>query len=192
MAPDHTMMITEHSILMAIGWLVLVPVGVWMSTVGKKAYPSSWRCCHASIMLVATTVILTAASLCYYHYGLHFSTVHQIVSAFLNGLIVVQAAVGIYMYWKPQGEGPRPVLNSLHRLSGMVLYLGGLGNGIYGLHMYLSGMPFDHCLYKLSIAFGFFLGVQLALLCQILPAWWQNCGDEHNYVQIPELLPTSS
>lgn len=183
---EHTVLITSHAILLTVGWLILVPAGTWMSTVGKSRYPEKWFCWHVGIMAIAAVTIFSAVAMSCSITDPHFSGAHQILGAGLDILLLVQALGGLWIHLHRDHEGAhRPAINKVHRTIGLVLYLGGLIYGIYGLHLYISGLPFDHEMYNLAVAFGFFLAIQLALLSCILPAWKKNWHEEGHHVHLP-------
>jgi hypothetical protein len=181
---DQSAIIATHTIMLAIGWLVLVPAGIWMSTVGRKRF-TNWHYYHAMIMIAATATILSAAVMAHSITDPRFVGIHQLTGMILDGLILIQALAGLWIFFVPhQEDNSRPALQKLHRIVGLVVYLGGLAYGFYGMHLYISGLPHDSCFYRSAIGFGVTLTLHAALLSHILPAWWQNCG-EQEYIQVP-------
>ena len=159
-----------HGLAMALGWLALVPAGLWMSTVGRSRYPSKWTCYHGTIMLTAVAVILSGAACGYLASDPHFASPHQILGPIMNCLLLLQGLVGIWLYYQ-RGEVCRCVVKA-HRIMGMVVYLGGLVNGALGVHAYSCGFAKEHDRYLLAMALGFVAAVELFLLWTILPVWW--------------------
>lgn len=157
-----------------------------MSTVGKSRCPERWFCWHATIMAIAAVTILSAAAMAFSITDPHFSGIHQMFGAGLDLLLIVQAAGGLWSHFHHPQEGVhRPFINHMHRIVGLLLYLGGLINGIYGIHLYVSGMPCDHTMYNFAMAFGFLAAIELGVMCCILPAWWKNWNEGDHHFHLP-------
>lgn len=171
---NKDVVLAVHGTLMALGWLVLVPAGIWMSTVGKHRCPQYWFRYHRALMISALAVILTGAGLSLSVTAPHFTTIHGILGPILGVLLVVQAIGGWIISKRETLGGQRPLLNKVHKLLGPVLYGGGLVNGALGVHAYSEGLVNKHAIYGLAMLMGMALTVHVYLLCKVLPAWWDN------------------
>lgn len=180
---DDLTIMTAHTIMLAVGWLVLIPFGIWMASVGKSRYPGRWFCWHVTFMALAAALILSAAVMAFYMPHPHFSKSHCYLNCGLNALLILQAIVGVWIHYH-QYQGSRPAINKAHRASGLVLYLGGLVNGLWVIHLYISGMACNYNMYGFAILFGFVIAVELMLMRQILPAWWKNT-EEDQHLHLP-------
>lgn len=173
---------------MAIGWLVLIPAGIWMSTAGRSC--SHWRCTHAMCMITATILIVTAA-ICAWSINMpHFSNWHEMFGPVLIGLLLLQVVGGAVLYF----GGPNAIILKIHRLMGLVIYLGGLAYGSLVLHTYACGLTCPHAKYGIAMLMGFLVAVHGYLIYRIVPAWWAlMCGNYHyEAVSITEpVLPTA-
>lgn len=174
-----------HAICNAIGWFILIPAGVWMSTMGRTSHPSKWRCYHGIIMLLATIIILAGSYCAYRVIGLPFNTLHTILGPILCVLLVLQVIVGIVAYFR-RGHMCNCMIHT-HRVSGLCLYLGGLVNGFVGAFMYSQMIisPLQHDL--LALGTGFMAAVQLYLLWHVIPIWWSHLrGNDLSYEAIED------
>jgi len=188
--------ITVHALLMAIGWLFLIPVGVYIATVGKRS-PSlrdRWFPLHQTVMLMAACTILTGAIIALLNTDPHFARPHQILGPLLNFLLVGQVMAGLFLHWShtdaspAEGvtlpelgiteaeEEPRYFLGHGHRILGLLLYIGGYFNASVGLYDYLRLLQNDIYKLFLSMAFGSMIGIQLIIAYSIFGAWWLNSG----------------
>ena len=189
---DNIVLYAVHGVLMAIGWLVLIPAGIWMSTIGKRRYPESWLCLHRSIMISALLVVLSSAAIAIAITGSHFTTLHAILGPVLNVMLIVQALAG-WIISQSSPQRSRPALNKIHKFVGLLLYLGGIVNGLLGMHEYSMKLSCPHAIYMMGVLMGVIVCAEGYLLWAILPAWWDTwCNDpnfEHAAIDEP-LLPT--
>lgn len=185
---DRDIVLAIHGVFMAVGWLVLVPAGVWMSTVGKQRCPEHWFCYHRALMASAMAIILTGAGLAISVTTPHFNTTHAILGPILNVLLVLQALGGWIISKRDTPGNQRPLLNKLHKLLGLMLYMGGLVNGALGLHAYSETLTCRHAIYGLAMLMGVIFTVHTYLLCIILPIWWSNWYNDPQYehLEIPQ------
>lgn len=165
-----------HGIFMAIGWLILIPAGIWMSTIGKHRYPLAWVKYHAIIQGTAAILILSAATLALWITTPHFDTFHGVLGPCLNVLLVTQLVSGIILRNVRVG-GHRPCIAKAHKAQGLLLYIGGLVNGSLGIHDYSMTIKSPSLLYSIAMMVGAMLMAQIWFVCQILPVWyghWTN------------------
>ena len=189
---DTIVLYAVHGVLMAIGWLVLIPAGIWMSTIGKRRYPESWLCLHRSIMITALLVILSGAAIAISITRSHLATLHAILGPILNMMLIIQALAGWIISQSPP-ERNRPGLNKIHKALGLLLYLGGIVNGLLGMHEYSMKLSCPHAIYMMGAFMGVVVCAEGYLLWTILPVWWDTWCNDPNFERaaIDEpLLPT--
>lgn len=178
---ERNFLLAIHGVIMAVGWLVLVPAGMWMGTVGKRRHPEHWLCLHAFIMGTATVLILMGAFIAWSITVPHLGGLHGTFGIILDVALFAQALGGLYMYSRYDHDGSRPLFNRVGRIIGFFIYLGGLINGTLGLKAYADQVTCPQIKYSVAFTLGFMTAVQLVLLRHIIPAWWEDCNDSSTY-----------
>lgn len=168
-----------HAISMALGWLILVPLGVWLSSVGRRQYPAKWACYHGTVMGVATVIIFIGIFCAHKAIDEHFNDKIDALAPALHGLLLVQAVVGLVIYSRRGEVGT--FVPKAHRALGLVLYLGGLINGTLGIYAYGKAFACVNARYILAMLGGVMASVHFYLMCHILPAWWKDMKTGTSY-----------
>lgn len=176
MGQDH-FWISVHGLMMALGWLVLLPMGLWMSTMERNRC-SKWLCYHTIFMSSATIVILFGALIAFLNFN-EYLGFHQILGPLLNGSLVVQLAVGMMMRYCTwfQNRSDLQWVRQAHRCMGMALYLGGLVNAGLGVWIFLGVLGASRLAHAVAMSAGVVGAVHAYYISIVVPAWWQNLKD---------------
>lgn len=167
-----------HAVSMALGWLVLVPVGAWLSTVGRRRL-RNWAGYHAIVMGFAGLFILAGAYCAHKASDAHSPPLTRILAPLLHMLVIKQLMVGPLIYFLRGRVGH--FLPKLHRALGMVLYLGGLVHGSVGTYSYGKSVPYVYTRYLLATLGGVTALAQAYLIYNALPLWCRDMKVDTRY-----------
>lgn len=168
-----------HGLLMVLGWLILIPAGIYVGTVGRCEFPGShWQFWHRLLVLSGAAIIGLSAAVSLCLTRPHFQGIHQIADFIFNVALLIQTLLELTPECLPQNIIVSRLLDVLN-YSGISIYLGGMINVFIGLVIYQTRFVPDGILKNVVFFLSGVIAVaEFLLLTDILAAWWQNCCND--------------